>query len=122
MEAMTDDTPQVEQRHREAAADYMRKSQIGTNATYRRYLEGLYDESNIVQAFARFEATHLATLTAERDALREALEPFARHVDKQGEVITLTWGESTYTGTLKPEDFYRASDALRTDAPGKGEG
>lgn len=55
------------------------------------------------------EVQHLQARIAE---LEEALRPFARHVDKRGETITLKWGASTYTGTLKPEDFYRASDLL----------
>ena len=51
------------------------------------------------------------------EALVEALRPFAQHTDKHGEQITLKWGDSTYTGTLTPEDFYRATDAFR-DAVG----
>jgi hypothetical protein len=49
-------------------------------------------------------------------ALVEALKPFARHVDKQTCKITMIWqdGEynSTYTETLKPQDFFAAHAAL----------
>jgi hypothetical protein len=100
------DTPQVEQRHREAAADYLRKSRIGTNETYRRYLEGIYDESNIVQAFARFEAAHLATLTAERDAARELLKDVYENRDEA--LLDSVW-------------LFEVSTAL-ADAPGTQEG
>ncbi len=44
---------EVTQADRDAAADYMRVSQIGTAATLRRYTDGGADDSNFVQAFAR---------------------------------------------------------------------
>ena len=67
----------------------------------------------------KLQDARIATLRRKlREAVR-ALRPFAAHVDKRGEVITLHWGDSTYTGTLKPEHFYAASDAL---ASIRGEG
>ena len=42
------------------------------------------------------------------------LEPFAGHCDKRGETISLKWGTSTYTHTLRPDDFYDASEFIRS--------
>jgi hypothetical protein len=70
----------------------------------------------VMEANARL-ATHLATLTAERDALREALEPFALailpHVDDDHLIDTVAWTAGQHR---------KAAAALSTDAPGTQEG
>jgi hypothetical protein len=104
------DTPRVEQRHREAAADYVATMQFpGSpyNATPRGIRCGHADGLHIVQAFARFEATHLATLAAELDALREAATRFLSEADN---------------GFVTVETDNALRTALRTDAPGTQEG
>ena len=105
-EAQPTDEAAVEQRHR----DFARKFWLSTT-----------EKAIIAKALARFEAEAIA---AERQRAEQAeqkladavkvLRPFASHVDKRGETITLQWGNSTYTGTLKPEHFYAASDFLAT--------
>lgn len=46
-------------------------------------------------------------------ALREALKPFAQHVGKSGEQVTLTIGKDTWTETLTTDDFERARAVRR---------
>jgi hypothetical protein len=47
------------------------------------------------------------------ERLREALRPFARHVGKSGEKVTLSIGKDTWTATLTTDDFERARTALQ---------
>jgi hypothetical protein len=112
------DTPQVEQRHREAAALALGYKDWEDATDYRNTGGQLKALGNMVQAFARFEATHLATLTAERDALREALE----RLQKAAEPVMKAEIDS---GSIR-EIFIElanasidARTALRTDAPGR---
>jgi hypothetical protein len=139
---MTDDTPQVEQRHREAAASYYAAMAFGADkasilaqmldreATDEEWIDPLS------YLFARFEATHLATLTAERDAAREALEsarkPTAEMLDAGG-FATFSNGNRARWATLNKDDrafhikwageIWRAMfDAALADAPGTQEG
>lgn len=51
------------------------------------------------------------------DAMMKALRPFAQHVGKSGEQVTLTIGKDTWTGTLTTVDFERARTAMRGAAP-----
>lgn len=57
-------------------------------------------------------AATIRRLQADKARMAEALRPFASHVGKRGTKITLTWGVDTWTDTLKPDDFYRASELL----------
>ena len=75
---MTTDATQVTQAARQAAAMWARKN--GRPMQAANIARGSCDTAPIVQAFAKFEARTTATLTAqvealtaERDALREAL-------------------------------------------------
>jgi hypothetical protein len=58
-------------------------------------------------------------MTANLDIAVELLRPFARHVGKDGETITLKWGHDQWTGTLKPDDFYRAAEFVRDHLKGQ---
>jgi hypothetical protein len=113
---MTDDTPQVEQRHREAAASYYAATAFGADKA--SILAQMLDREAadeewidpLSYLFARFEATHLATLTAERDAIVNA---------------TLDAAERAIADTLAfgaKDAALQAIRALRTDAPGTQEG
>jgi hypothetical protein len=44
--------------------------------------------------------------------LIQALRPFAGHVGKAGEKVTLTIGKDSWTGTLTTDDFERVRSAL----------
>ena len=67
-------------------------------------------------AYERALLQKIAALTQERDRLREALKPFSRFLDKETCTVTVTWSDgsyqSTYTGILRPADFFEAHAAL----------
>lgn len=73
-------TEEVTQADRDAAANYMRRAGVATAESYRGYVGGVYDASNIVQAFARHRLAHLPTDLSEeraREVLYEAERSYA---------------------------------------------
>lgn len=69
----TEPALQIEQRHRDAAADYVRDNQ---QPKLEQQVRAGKSYVGLAQAFAAFERDHCRPATDE--ALREALEPFAR--------------------------------------------
>jgi hypothetical protein len=102
--------PWIPAHHQHGLASWPRKDQAGEGAT--EYVRA--DLAPDPQDDARVKA------------LVEALRPFARHVDKATCKISMTWEDgdykSTYTNTLRPQDFFNAADALAAfDKGGKNE-
>lgn len=60
----------IEQRHRDAAADYLKSIAYAYERHVSELRKGKHDGSAEVQAFAKFEADTLAGLTRERDSAR----------------------------------------------------
>ncbi|MDF3607574.1 hypothetical protein PE067_16320 [Paracoccus sp. DMF-8] len=79
-------------------------------------VQRLWDVNDTLRDRAEAAEAALAAAEAHADVLAEAVRPFARHVDKATCAITVIWTDgdyrSTYSGTLKPADFYDASLAL----------
>jgi hypothetical protein len=110
------DTPHVEQRHREAAADlFLEQNPRPYDAYYAVSLRsGRLDHHTLVQAFARFEATHLATLTAERDAAIREMTKCAREAgEAKGCLEASEWPGVVDGWREKCEALERERDALR---------
>ena len=61
-------------------------------------------------------ADRISALEAALAKAEKALQPFARHVDKRTCKITMVWIDgdykSIYTGTLTPQHFFAAHEAI----------
>lgn len=107
----------VTQEDRDAAAD-LYEDQLGDEWFIPKLRNGSQDKTAWVQSFARHRLT--TRPTPSRDALVEALEPFATFAD------TFVDDDDGWTGTMKqerivdwfgPSDFRRARQALAATIP-----
>jgi hypothetical protein len=77
----------------------------------------LFDMANVnlqdLNALINEAATRIEKLQAALLEAGEALKPFAGHVGKSGECVTLIIGKDTWTASLTTDDFKRASDVCR---------
>lgn len=103
----------VTQADREAVADYMVKSGIGTNSTWRGYRDGRFDYANIIQAFARHRIASTPSGAGGSDPTEAMIAAAWTEVDKQKRA----GGLKSLGPGLGVVEIWRAMEAARLATP-----